>query len=125
GGEPAHADDGGVGRVSGQRGTRIPARRRVAVIGLLLALCFATGVGLILLGLSGRQIPANPVASRLRRRLSTEELGLKPGVFFVLAAASALLGWLLAWWLARVPILALAAAATCGDAPLALARRAA
>jgi tight adherence protein B len=93
------------------------------VIGLLLALCFATGVGLILLGLSGRQIPANPVASRLRRRLSTEELGLKPGVFFVLAAASALLGWLLAWWLARVPILALAAAATCGYAPFAWARR--
>jgi tight adherence protein B len=93
------------------------------VIGGLLALCFGAGVGLLLLGLSGHKLRAPPGLFGLRQRLSAEQLGLRPGVFFVLVAGGALLGWLLAWSLAQVPILALAAAVAGGYAPLAWARR--
>jgi tight adherence protein B len=93
------------------------------VIRLLLAVCFASGVGLILLGLSGREVSTPQRVAALRRRLSAERLGLRPGLFFLLVGAGALLGWLLAWSLARVPILALAAAAAGAYAPFAWARR--
>jgi tight adherence protein B len=93
------------------------------VIGFLLALCFGGGVGLLLLGLSGRQLQAPPAVFSLRRRLSPEQLGLRPSVFAVLVAVGALLGWLLAWSLAQVPILALAAAGSGGYAPFAWAGR--
>lgn len=93
------------------------------MIGVLLALCFATGIGLLLLGLSGRQLPPSPVASRLRQRLSASELGPRPAAFFIVVAGGALLGWVLAWSLAQVPILALAAAGAGGYAPFAWARR--
>jgi tight adherence protein B len=93
------------------------------VIGVLLGLCFGAGVGLLLLGFSGREVNMPPGVFGLRRRLSAERLGLRPSVFFVLVAVGTLLGWLLAWSLAQVPILALAAAAAGGYAPFAWARR--
>jgi tight adherence protein B len=93
------------------------------VIGLLLALCFASGIGLVLVGLCGHRFPASPVVSRLRQRLSVEELGLSPSIFFLLVASGALLGWILAWSLVHVPILAAEAAAAGGYTPFAWARR--
>lgn len=90
--------------------------------GALLAICFATGVGLVLLGMSGRRLDGTP-ASRLARRFSLEGNGLKPGVFFVVVAAGALLGWTVVWSLASVPILALTGAAAGAYAPIAGTRR--
>jgi tight adherence protein B len=93
------------------------------VIGFLLALCFGGGVGLLLLGLSGRHLHAPPGAFNLRQRFSIERLGVRPGVLVVLVVGGALLGWLLAWSLAQVPILALAAAGAGGYVPFAWAGR--
>jgi tight adherence protein B len=93
------------------------------VTAVLLALCFGAGVGLLLLGLSGRQFHAPLGAFNLRQRLSIERLGVRPSMFVVLVVGGALLGWLLAWSLAQVPILALAAASAGGYAPFAWAGR--
>jgi tight adherence protein B len=93
------------------------------VIGLLLALCFGTGIALVLLGLAGTRLPTNPLGSRLHRRLSRDQFAPRPVVFLALSTGGALLGWLLVWWLAQVPILALAAAAAGGYAPFVWARR--
>ena len=91
--------------------------------GVLLALCFGAGVGLLLLGLSGRELPTFPVVAAARRRLTRRELGVRPGVFILTVATGALLGWLVAWSLARVPILAVAAAGAGGYGPFAWMRR--
>jgi tight adherence protein B len=93
------------------------------VNGVLLALCFGAGVGLLLLGLSGRELPTLPVVAAARRRLGRDELGARPGVFMLAVATGALVGWLVGWSLARVPILALAAAAAGAYVPFAWARR--
>ena len=91
--------------------------------GLLFAVCFATGIGLVLLGISGRKLGPSWAGSRLARRVSVEAIGLKPGVLVVLVAGGALLGWIVVWSLAHVPILALTGAAAGGYAPFAWARR--
>lgn len=93
------------------------------MIAVLLALCFASGIALLMLGLAGRGLPASVATSRLQSRLSANQLGLRPSIVFVLAAGGAVIGWALAWSLAQVPILAIATAAAGGYAPFAWARR--
>jgi tight adherence protein B len=93
------------------------------VIGVLLALCFATGIALLLLGLSHRESSTSSFALGIPQWISAERLGFRPGLFFVTVAGGALLAGMLAWSLAQVPILALAAAAAGGYAPFAWARR--
>ena len=90
---------------------------------LLFAVCFATGIGLVLLGVSGRRLGPSWAGSRLAGRVSFAGSGLRPGVFVVVVAGGALLGWIVVWWLAHVPILALTGAAAGAYAPFAWARR--
>ena len=91
--------------------------------GLLFAVCFATGIGLLLLGISGRQLgPAWP-SSRPARRISIDGSGPSTGAFVILVAGGGLLGWIVVWWLAHVPILALTGAVAGGYAPFAWALR--
>jgi len=87
------------------------------MIGFVLALCFATGLGLLLLGFAGYELPASSLASRLRQRLSREQLGARPSLLVALTLVGAGLGWLIGWSLAQVPILALVAAAAGAYAP--------
>ena len=91
--------------------------------GLLFAVCFATGIGLVLLGISGRQLGPNWTSSRLARRVSIDGSGLSLGAFVVVVAGGGLLGWIVVWSLAHVPILALTGAVAGGYAPFAWARR--
>jgi len=94
------------------------------LIGVAFALCFATGLGLLLLGLAGYRFPEHTLVSRLRQRLSPEGLGLRPSLLVALTAVGAVLGWLVGWSLAQVPILALVAAGAGAYAPWAwVARR--
>jgi tight adherence protein B len=94
------------------------------LIGFALALCFATGVGLLLLGFAGYELPESHLVSRLRQRLSREELGARVWLLLALTVVGAGLGWLIGWSLAQVPILALVAAAAGAYAPWAwIARR--
>jgi tight adherence protein B len=92
------------------------------VTGLLLAVCFAVGIGLVLLGFSGHQLGSSWASSRLARRVSVEGSGLSTGVFVVLVAGGGFLGWIVVWSLAQVPILALTGAVAGGYAPFAWAR---
>jgi len=94
------------------------------VIGLLLALCFAAGVGLLVVGLARE--PQEVDFARWRERLFVRRtslpLALAPlgGLSVVLSVIAALL----VWSLVGVPALALAAAVAGAYAPLAWARRA-
>jgi len=94
-------------------------------MGALLAVCFAAGVALFLVGLS-RERPTAGLAAVRRRlfgRASLLPVGpvslVASGVVLALAAA------VLVWALVRVPALAFAAAAAGAYAPLAWARRSA
>jgi Flp pilus assembly protein TadB len=82
------------------------------VTGFVLALCFAAGIALLLLGLSGCRLPGLP-----------RPVGRLDGVILGVSAVGAILGWVVAWWICRVPIVALTAAAAGAYAPLALGRR--
>jgi tight adherence protein B len=94
------------------------------VIGLLLALCFAGGVGLLVVGLARE--PQQVDVARWRDRL----FGRRPSLPLALAplgglsAVLALIAALLVWSLVGVPALALAAAVAGAYAPVAWARRA-
>jgi tight adherence protein B len=94
------------------------------VTGVLLALCFAAGVGLLVVGLARE--PQEVDVARWRERLFVRRpslpLALAPlgGLSVVLAAIAAVL----VWSLVGVPALALAAAAAGAYAPVAWARRA-
>ena len=77
--------------------------------GVLLALCFGAGIGLLLLGFAGYRLPTNRY--RLRPSLA------------LAAAGGALLGWIVAWSLCHVPVVALATAAAGAYAPYAWGRR--
>ncbi len=95
------------------------------MIGVLLALCFAAGVGLLVVGLARE--PQKVDFTRWRERLFVRRpslpLALAPlgGLSAVLAVIAALL----VWSLVGVPALALAAAVAGAYAPVAWARRAA
>jgi tight adherence protein B len=93
------------------------------VIGLLFAVCFASGIGLLLLGISGRQLGSGWTSSRLARHVSIDGSDLSLGAFVVVVAGGGLLGWIVVWSLAHVPILALTGATAGGYAPFAWARR--
>jgi tight adherence protein B len=94
------------------------------VIGVLLALCFAAGVGLLVVGLARE--PQEVGLARWRERLFVRRvsspLALAPlgGLSVVLAVIAALL----VWSLVGVPALALAAAVAGAYAPVAWARKA-
>jgi tight adherence protein B len=94
------------------------------VIGVLLALCFAAGVGLLVVGLARE--PEEVDFGRWRERLFVRRpslpLALAPlgGLSVVLALIAALL----VWSLVGVPALALAAGVAGAYAPVAWARRA-
>ena len=93
------------------------------MIGVLLALCFATGVGLLVVGLARepQQVDVAHWRERLFVRRPSLPLALAPlgGLSVVLALIAALL----VWSLVGVPALALAAAVAGAYAPLAGARR--
>ena len=94
------------------------------MIGLLLALCFAAGVGLLVVGLA-REPQAIEIASLSKRLFARHEsLPLAPAPLGGLSVVLALIAALLAWSLVGVPVLALAAAVAGAYAPLAWARRA-
>jgi len=94
------------------------------VIGVLLALCFAAGVGLLVVGLARE--PQEFDVARWRERL----FGRRPSLPLALAplvglsVVLALIAALLVWSLVGVPALALAAAVAGAYAPVAWARRA-
>ena len=94
------------------------------MIGVLLALCFAAGVGLLVVGLARE--PQEFDVARWRERL----FGRRPSLPLALAplvglsVVLALIAALLVWSLVGVPALALAAAVAGAYAPVAWARRA-
>jgi tight adherence protein B len=94
------------------------------VIGVLLALSFAAGVGLLIVGLARepQQVDVARWRERLFVRRTSVPLALAPlgGLSVVLGAIAALL----VWSLVGVPALALAAAVAGAYAPVAWARRA-
>ena len=94
------------------------------MIGVLLALCFAAGVGLLVVGLARepQQVDVARWRERLFVRRTTLPLALAPlgGLSVVLAVIAALL----VWSLVGVPALALAGAVAGAYAPVAWARRA-
>jgi len=93
------------------------------VIGVLLAFCFAAGVGLVVVGLARE--PQSLENGSLSKRLFVrrESLPLAPAPLGGLSAILALVAALLVWSLVGVPALALAAAVAGAYAPLAWARR--
>ena len=93
------------------------------MIGVLLAFCFAAGVGLLVVGL--RREPRPLEIGSLSRRLFArrESLPLAPAPLGGLSAVLALIAALLVWSLVGVPVLALAGAVAGAYAPLAWARR--
>ena len=94
------------------------------MIGLLLALCFAAGVGLLVVGLAREPQPLD--IGSLSKRLfgRRESLPLTPAPLGGLSAVLALIAALLVWSLVGVPALAFAGAVAGAYAPLAWARRA-
>jgi tight adherence protein B len=94
------------------------------VIGALLALCFAAGVGLLVVGLAREPQPLQIAALSKRLFARRESLPLAPAALAGLSAVLALIAAVLVWSLVSVPVLALAAAAAGAYAPLAWARRA-
>ena len=94
------------------------------MIGVLLAVCFAAGVGLLVLGLAREPQPFK-IGSLSRGLFARREsLPLAPAPLGGLSVAFALIASLLVWSLVGVPALALAGAAAGAYAPLAWARRA-
>lgn len=95
------------------------------MIGLLLALCFAAGVGLLVVGLARepRPVEIGVLSERLFAR--RESLPLAPAPLGGLSAGLALVAAFLVWSLVGVPVLALAAAVAGAYLPLAWARRSA
>jgi tight adherence protein B len=93
------------------------------VIGVLLAFCFAAGVGLLVVGLAREPKPLELEALSKRLFARRESLPLAPAPLGGLSAVLALIAALLVWSLVGVPVLALAAAAAGAYAPLAWARR--
>jgi tight adherence protein B len=95
------------------------------VIGALLALCFAAGVGLLVVGLSRE--PEEVDLARWRERLLSrrESMPLPALPLGGLSAALALIAAVFVWSLVGVPVLALAAAIAGAYAPVAWAHRAA
>lgn len=93
--------------------------------GLLLALCFATGVALLWLGaVGGVTLPAAPASlARVRTLLRDASLDVTPLTFLVVSVGVALLAGVVMWSLVAVPILAVVAAAGGVWAPVAWARR--
>jgi tight adherence protein B len=94
------------------------------VIGLLLALGFAAGVGLLIVGLAREPQPIEIASLSKRLFARRESLPLAPAPLGGLSVVLALIAALLAWSLVGVPVLALAAAVAGAYAPLAWARRA-
>jgi tight adherence protein B len=95
------------------------------VIGALLAVCFAAGVGLLVIGLSRESATIDLASLRerlLTRRGSMPVAALPLGGF---AALLALLAAVLVWSVVGVPVLAFAAGVAGAYAPAAWARRAA
>lgn len=91
-------------------------------MGALLAVCFAAGVGLLVIGLAReRPLEVASVSKQLFAR--RERSPLAPASLSGLSTVLALIAALIAWSLVGVPVLALAAAAAGGYAPLAWARR--
>lgn len=93
------------------------------MIGFALAVCFALGIALLLVGLTrdGPQLELSTVRRRLLARGGT--LPLPPLPFVGLALLLALLAGAVAWSLIAVPVLALAAGIAGAYAPLAWGRR--
>ena len=93
------------------------------MIGLLLALCFAAGVGLLIVGLARepREVDFTRWREQLFVRRPSVPLALAP--LGGLSAVLAFIGALLVWSLVGVPVLALAAAVAGAYAPVAWARR--
>lgn len=93
--------------------------------GLLLAMCFATGVALVWLGLLGRvAMPMSPASlERVRALLRDADLAMKPLTFVAVAIGSGLLAAAVTWSLVTVPILAAVAAIGGSWAPIAWACR--
>ena len=95
------------------------------MIGALLAVCFAAGVGLLVVGLARE--PQEIDMDRWRERLFARRKSM-PMPLLPLSALSAVLALIAAacvWSLVGVPVLALAAAIAGAHAPVAWARRAA
>jgi tight adherence protein B len=93
------------------------------VIGVLLAFCFAAGVGLLVVGLARepRPVEIGVLSERLFAR--RESLPLAPAPLGGLSAVLALIAALLVWSLVGVPVLALAGAVAGAYLPLAWSRR--
>jgi tight adherence protein B len=93
--------------------------------GLLLAMCFATGVALLWLGtVGGVALPAAPAAlTRIGGVLGDAGLTMRPLSFVALAVGSGLLAAFATWSIVAVPILAVVAAAGGTWAPVAWVRR--
>ena len=95
------------------------------MIGALLALCFAAGIGLLVVGLAREPegIDFTGLRERLFRRRQSMPLADAP--LGGLSAGLALFAALLVWSLVGVPVIALAAAVAGAYAPIAWARRSA
>jgi tight adherence protein B len=95
------------------------------VIGALLALCFAAGVGLLVVGFS--RDPATIDSARWRERLRArrETMQLATLRLSAVAAVLALIAALFVWSLVRVPVLALAGGVAGAYGPVVWAQRAA
>jgi tight adherence protein B len=95
------------------------------VIGAMLALCFAAGVGLLVVGLARE--PQEIDVARWRERLFArrESMPLAALPLGGLSVVLALIAAVFVWSLVGVPVLALAAAIAGAYAPVAWARRAA
>ena len=95
------------------------------MIGALLALCFAAGIGLLVVGLAREPegIDFTGLRQRLFRRRQSMPLADAP--LGGLSAGLALFAALLVWSLVGVPVIALAAAVAGAYAPIAWARRSA
>ena len=93
------------------------------MIGVLLAFCFAAGVGLLVVGLARepRPVEIGVLSERLFAR--RESLPLAPAPLGGLSAVLALIAALLVWSLVGVPVLALAGAVAGAYLPLAWSRR--
>ena len=93
------------------------------MIGVLLAFCFAAGVGLLVVGLARESQPLEIGSLSKRLFARRESLPLAPAPLGGLSAVLAVIAALLVWSLVGVPVLALAGAVAGAYAPLAWARR--
>ncbi len=95
------------------------------MIGALLALCFAAGVGLLVVGLARKPQPLEVGSLSSRLFAGRASLPLALARLGGLSAALALIAALVVWSLVGVPVVALAAAVAGAYVPLAWARRSA